>query len=205
VVDENPSNLSAVTALATIYRNAERYDDVIGVLNESIEAGSDIASAEWRLYYLRGVAYERLGEWEASDADFLSALELSPDQPDVLNYLGYSWIDRGVNFAEGLDLIERAVSQRPDSGYIIDSLGWAHYQLGNYQEAVAALERAAMIEVSHPVVLDHLGDAYWQVGRRREAMYQWSHALESDPDDALRAEIEVKLVNGLPENDAGNK
>ncbi|MCW5695874.1 MAG: tetratricopeptide repeat protein [Bauldia sp.] len=201
VVAENPSSLSAVTALATIYRNADRYDDMIGVLTPAIESGPDIAAAAWRLRYLRGIAYERSGRWELAEADFLAALDLVPDQPDVLNYLGYSWIDRGENFEEGLALIERAVAQRPDAGYIIDSLGWAHYQLGNYQEAVAALERAARIEVSHPVVLDHLGDAYWQAGRRREAMYQWAHALESDPDDDLRAQVEEKLRSGLPENE----
>lgn len=199
IVAADPRNLPATLALASVYSGTDNYPAMLTVLDDGIAALAEPTADHWRLFYLRGIASQETGDWQAAEADFLRALELSPDQPDVLNYLGYTWIDRRVNLTEALDLIERAVSQRPDSGYIIDSLGWAYYRLGNFEEAATALERAVALEPSHPVLLDHLGDAYWRVGRRREAVFAWNHALDFDPAPELQAAIEEKLLSGLPE------
>jgi Flp pilus assembly protein TadD len=135
-----------------------------------------------------------------AEADLKKALGLFPEQPHVLNYLGYSWIDQGVNLDDGMRMIKRAVEQRADDGYIVDSLGWAHYRLGNVEEAVKQLERAVELKPEDPTINDHLGDAYWRVGRMLEARFQWSHArdLKPEPDDLVK--IEEKLKFGLPDD-----
>ena len=121
-----------------------------------------------------------------------------PDQPLVLNYLGYSWVDQGVHLDEGMDMIRRAVEQRPDDGYIVDSLGWAYFRTGNYDEAVKNLERAVELKPDDPTINDHLGDAYWRVGRTLEAHFQWSHAKDLKPEPEDLPKIEAKLKDGLP-------
>jgi Flp pilus assembly protein TadD len=131
-------------------------------------------------------------------------LDLYPDHPAVLNYLGYSWIDQGINVEEGLDMIERAVAQRANDGNIVDSLGWAYYRLGDYEEAVIHLERAVQLLPSEAVINDHLGDAYWKVGRYFEARYQWGHALTLEPEEDLRATVEEKLEKGLDAVDSAS-
>jgi tetratricopeptide (TPR) repeat protein len=128
------------------------------------------------------------------------ALELYPEQPHVLNYLGYSWIDQGVHLDDGMSMIKRSVEQRPDDGYIVDSLGWAYYRLGNYDEAVKNLERAVELKPEDPTINDHLGDAYWRVGRGLEARFQWSHARDLKPEPEDLAKIEQKLKTGLPDD-----
>ena len=137
-----------------------------------------------------------------TEADMKKALELFPDQPHVLNYLGYSWIDQGINLDAGMDMIRRAVEQRPDDGYIVDSLGWAYYRLGKYEDAAKHLERAVELKPDDPTINDHLGDAYWHIGRELEAQFQWSHArdLKPEPDDLKQ--IEEKLRSGLPQDKA---
>ena len=117
------------------------------------------------IYYFRGICFERAKQWAKAEADFKTSLELIPDQPHVLNYLGYSWIDQGINLDEGMRMIKRSVEQRADDGYIVDSLGWAYYRLGNMDEAVKQLERAVELKPEDPTINDHLGDAYWRVGR----------------------------------------
>jgi Flp pilus assembly protein TadD len=156
----------------------------------------------WVYYYARGTSYERLKNWPPAEADLKKALELYPDQPLVLNYLGYSWIDQGIQLDEGMRLIERAVAVKPDDGYIVDSLGWAHYKRGNYAEAVRYLERAVELRPDDPVLNDHLGDALWKVGREREAKFQWdqSLSLKPEPDDALKTRR--KLEEGLVEKES---
>jgi tetratricopeptide (TPR) repeat protein len=131
------------------------------------------------------------------------ALDLLPDQPNVLNYLGYSWIDQGVNLDDGMKMIKRAVEQRPDDGYIVDSLGWAYFRIGNYDDAMKNLERAVELRPEDPTINDHLGDAYWRVGRKLEAKFQWAHArdLKPEPDDLPK--IEEKIANGLPDEPPG--
>ena len=163
------------------------------------DAAAKPSAANWSLYYVRGIAYERSKQWPKAEADLKKALELSPDQPLVMNYLGYSWIDQGINLEEGMKLIKRAVELKPDDGYIVDSLGWAYYRLGKLDDAVRELERAVELRPQDPVMNDHLGDAYWRVGRKLEARFQWSHAKDLKPEPAELPKIEAKLKDGLPD------
>ena len=142
---------------------------------------------------------ERLDAWPEAEADFRAALELNPDNPSVLNYLGYSMVDRGIteNYDEALGMIETAVAERPDSGAIVDSLAWVYYKLGRYQDAVGPMERAAELEPNDPIISDHLGDVYWMVGRETEARFQWRRAQSFDPDEETAARIRRKLEVGL--------
>ncbi len=182
----------AMRALADMYRNASRFSEAEPLYTQLIEQRPN----EWRSYFARGAARERLGRWPEAEADFQHALELSPDQPDVLNYLGYSWVDRGEHLQEGLAMIRRAAELRPMSGAIIDSLGWAYYRLGDYPQAAEWLEAAVRLEPADSTLNDHLGDVYWRLDRRIEARFQWQRALTLEPDnpEAIRAKIE----NGLP-------
>ena len=148
-------------------------------------------------FYFRGICYERDKQWSKAEADMKKALELYPEQPHVLNYLGYSWIDQGLNLDEGMSMIKRSVEQRPDDGYIVNSLGWAYFRLGNYDEAVENLERAVELKPVDPTINDHLGDAYWKVDRAPRGQFQWSHARDLKPDADELKTIEKKLKNGL--------
>ncbi|MBE1236625.1 tetratricopeptide repeat protein [Phaeovibrio sulfidiphilus] len=170
--------------------SAKAYTDAIGLIRRPSER-------HWVIYFGRGVCLERTGHWEAAEADFVHALELKPDQPLVLNYLGYSWVDRGVRLREARTLIERAVALRPKDGAIIDSLGWAHFRLGEYDQAVKVLEWAVREQPNDPTINDHLGDAYWMVGRTREAVFQWNRALALSADDDLSRTLRAKIAWGL--------
>ena len=153
----------------------------------------------WSVYYFRGIAFERAGRWENAEPDFRKALRFQPEQAAVLNYLGYSLIEKRLNLTEAFEMVEKAVGLRPNDGYIVDSLGWGHYQLGRYEEAAKLLERAAGLRPEDPVINDHLGDALWRVGRRLEAKFQWQYALDSNPTDSDAEKIRKKLIEGLPE------
>ena len=180
------------------------FAEAADVFTRTLRAIGDKPQTEdWQVFYNRGIAYERTDRWPEAEADFKKALELRPDQPLVLNYLGYSWIDKGMNLKEGMALIEKAVSLAPTDGYIVDSLGWAHYKLGEYGAAVEELERAVSLMPADPTSNDHLGDAYWQVGRRVEARFQWNHAKASKPEPDDLAKIEAKIEHGLVEENAG--
>jgi tetratricopeptide (TPR) repeat protein len=183
----------AERALADMYASLDRYDEAEPIYSALIAADE----SNWRLYFARGAARDQLGRWPEAEADLQRALALAPDQPDVLNYLGYTWVDRGENLQEGMRMIRRAVELRPDSGAIIDSLGWAHYRMGDYRQALLFLERAVELEPTSATLNDHLGDVYWRLGRRTEARFQWRRALTQEPDDA--SAIEAKLQHGLPE------
>ena len=203
IVAADPTDANAASTLADIYRSQGRFEDA-GVVLTNLIAGLDtFIDGDWQLFFGRGIAYERTEQWPLAEDDFRQALVLAPDQPDVLNYLGYSWIDRGENYLEAFEMIQSAVQQQPDSGHIVDSLGWAYYRLGNYDLAADTLERAVALVPYQPEILDHLGDAYWRVGRRLEAVYHWNHALFYDPDDDLAATIQEKIDNGLPELEEG--
>ena len=147
--------------------------------------------------YFRGICYERTKQWDLAVADFQRVLRYNPDDADALNYLGYTWVDRGENLNEAFDMIRKAVELDPQSGAIVDSLGWAHYKLGQYHKAKINLEDAVELSPSSATIIDHLGDVYWKLGRYREAGYQWERALEFDPTDEERAQIEIKLQKGL--------
>ena len=148
--------------------------------------------------------YERAKEWPKAEDDFKKALELFPDQPLVLNYLGYSWVDQGVKLDEAFKMLRRAVELRPNDGYIVDSLGWAHYKLGQYNEAAQTLERAVDLKPADPVLNDHLGDAYWHVNRKVEAQFQWNHARDMNPEPEDLPGILKKIQGGLPDANPEN-
>ena len=135
--------------------------------------------------------------WKAAEGDLQQALKLSPDEPQVLNYLGYSWVDQRRNISQAVAMLEKASALAPGDGYIIDSVGWAYYRLGRYAEAAKTLERAVLIVPGDPTINDHLGDAYWKVGRKLDARFQWSHALAFGAEGGDKKKIEKKLEVGL--------
>ncbi|MFN3312095.1 MAG: tetratricopeptide repeat protein [Hyphomonas sp.] len=183
--------------LVDLYLSLERFSDAEAVLTELFEADAAAGREDWRILFSRGAARERQSNWAEAEGDLRRAKQLRPESATVLNYLGYSWIDRGENLEEGFELIRRAVVLEPGSGHIVDSLGWAYYKLGDYGAAVDYLERAVELLPADPVLNDHLGDAYWRTGRRMEAGFQWRRALRLDPADSDRAEIEIKLGSPL--------
>ena len=194
-VAKNPSNIIALSTLADILRVNSLFEESIIVVNQLI---ANKPEPSWGDYFSRGVSLDRVGRWTEAEKDLKKAFEMNPNEPDVLNYLGYSWIERGENLEQAVELVKRAVAARPDSGAITDSLGWGYYKLGNFQLAVELLERAAQLDASDPDLNNHLGDAYWQVGRKIEAQFQWNRVLTLSPSDKLKAEVEAKLVSGLP-------
>jgi tetratricopeptide (TPR) repeat protein len=191
-------DIRAYLALGGVYSVQEKYREAADLYDRAVAQIENPTRAEWNVFYQRGIAYERLKEWPKAEPNFRKALELFPEQPQVLNYLGYSWVDMNMNLEEGLDMIRRAVDLRPSDGYIVDSLGWAYYRLGRYEDAVRELERAVGLMPNDPILNDHLGDAYWRVGRKLEASFQWNHAKAMDPEPQLLADVEKKLVEGLP-------
>jgi len=201
LIAKYPDDLEALTALGNVLRARKKYTEAIGVYDKAIALVKAPTRQHWTLFFFRGMSNERAKLWPAAEKDFRKSLELNADQPQVLNYLGYSWIDRGMNLDEGLVMIKKAVELRPKDGYIVDSLGWAYYKLGRHEEAVKELERAIELRPEDPTINDHLGDAYWKVGRELEARFQWSHArdLKPEPDDLVK--IEAKLKDGLKDED----
>jgi tetratricopeptide (TPR) repeat protein len=201
VIAQEPKDIEAVMALGNIERGRKKFADCSTTYSRGIEAMPAAAEKNaWVTYYYRGICEERSKQWNKAEADMRKALELQPEQPHVLNYLGYSWIDQGVNLDEGMKMIKRAVEQRPDDGYIVDSLGWAYYRIGNFEDAVKHLERAIDLKPEDPTINDHLGDAYWRVGRTLEAKFQWAHARDLKPEAEELPKIEAKIENGLPED-----
>ncbi len=198
IAGENPGDIRPLDALGTIMRGRKRFDEAIEYYNKAIAIiGSKVEKSHWTYYYARGTSYERVKKWSLAEADLQKAMQLAPDQPLVLNYLGYSWVDQNKNLKQGLSLIEKAVSLKPDDGYIVDSLGWAHYRLGNYKEAVKFLERAVELRPEDPVLNDHLGDGFWRVGRETEARFQWEQALTLKPEPEDAEKIRQKISKGL--------
>jgi tetratricopeptide (TPR) repeat protein len=189
-----PRDPTAQFTLADILRTSERDAEALEVLDR-IEKGD--GGKDWRVRYMRAMALDKVGRWSDAEAELKLALELAPDQPDVENYLGYSWIDRGDHVKDGMALVEKAVAARPNSGAMQDSLGWAHYRMGDFKAAVALLEKAVELEPADPDINDHLGDAYWRAGRKSEAGFQWNRVLTLSPDAKLKAAVEHKLHDGL--------
>nr|WP_306456387.1 tetratricopeptide repeat protein [Maliponia aquimaris] len=190
------------TTLGDYLRTQERYTDAVDAYTVAVSRYTEESDRQWFLYYARAIAYERQDLWDQAEADFRKALDLNPEQPQVLNYLGYSLVEQKVKLDEALDMIERAVAARPNSGYIVDSLGWVLYRLGRYEEAVPHMERAAELMPIDPIVNDHLGDVYWAVGRHREAEFMWKRALsfvdwEDASEEADPERIKRKIAVGL--------
>ena len=193
-------------ALGDMLRRAEKFDEAITAYTAALDLVAAPQEQHWVLFYTRGIAHERQKQWDQAEADFRKALALSPDQAQVLNYLGYGFIDMNRNLDEALAMIERAVELAPNTGYILDSLAWGYYRLGRYADALAPMEKASLMEPVDPIVTDHLGDVYWAVGRKLEARFQWRRALSFDPEekeaDRIRRKLEVGLDAVLAEEGA---
>jgi tetratricopeptide (TPR) repeat protein len=197
VVEDHPKDEDALAALGNLQRTRKQFAEAAETYTNALAESTKAPKAQWPLYYFRGISYERQKNWPQAEADFKHALELFPEQPLVLNYLGYSWVDQGMHLDEAFTMLHRAVELRPTDGYIVDSLGWANYRLGRYDEAVKELERAIDLKPSDPVINDHLGDAYWRIGRKLEAHFQWNHARDMNPEPDDLPRILGKIENGL--------
>lgn len=185
------------TSLGDALRRQSRFSEATEAYDAAIALLPEPQPNQWFLYYTRGITYEREGNWKAAEADFRFSLKLSPDQPLVLNYLGYGLVEKRIQLDEAQKMIEKAVELRPDDGYITDSLGWVLYRVGKFDEAVPYMERAVEQLPVDPIVNDHLGDVYWMVGRKLEAAFQWRRALSFAPEPADAERIRSKLEFGL--------
>jgi len=197
LIARDPDNFQAWSTKGSILYGREKWVEAADALSLALARVKVKKRQHWAVFYYRGMSNERAGRWSQAEPDFQMALKLRPAQPSVLNYLGYSWIDRGENLDEALEMVEQAAALRPRDGYIIDSVGWAYYKLGRYEEAVRRLERAVKLRPGDPTINDHLGDAYWKVGRKLEAGFQWAHARDSKPDKKQLEKILYKIKNGL--------
>ncbi|WP_254434794.1 tetratricopeptide repeat protein [Magnetospirillum sp. UT-4] len=193
---ERPADVDALVTKGDVLRRKKRFAEAATAYDAALARIGTPQRQHWPLLYSRAIAFERSKQWPKAEADFLKALELNPDQPDVLNYLGYSWVDMGLHLERARKMIEKAVELRPKDGAIVDSLGWALYRMGEYQAAVKHLERAVELKAEDPTVNDHLGDAYWQVGRSAEAMFQWRRAMSLDPEPEQIEPLKEKIRTG---------
>ncbi|RVH47180.1 tetratricopeptide repeat protein [Sinorhizobium meliloti] len=199
LIDVDPKNIRNYLAYGSVLSDAKNYKEMGELYDRAVAAIGPVPKrSDWTVFFQRGIAYERQKLWEKAEPNFRKALELNPDQPQVLNYLGYSWVDMNINLEDGLEMIRKAVELKPDDGYIVDSLGWAYFRMNRFDEAVTELERAAELMAGDATINDHLGDAYWRVGRKLEAVFQWNQALELKPEEAEIPKIKAKIENGLP-------
>ena len=213
LAENENTRLDALINLADLKREAENYEDAVQYYTQAIELGqaeakknkTDIEQVYWAVYFARGVCYERMGKWDEAEADLLTALKLNPEQPDTLNYLGYSWIEMGKNIEDGIKMVTKAYELKPEDSHILDSVGWGWYKLGNYENSLKFLEAAITQMPYDPTVNDHLGDVYWRLGRRTEAKYQWRRALDNKPDKKYVEPLKAKLENGLADDSAPHK
>ncbi|HMB76077.1 MAG TPA: tetratricopeptide repeat protein [Kiloniellaceae bacterium] len=194
-----PDQFEPLFRKGNLLRAQERFAEAVVAYDGAIERLGRLQPRHWALLYYRGIALERSKQWERAEADFLGALELEPEQPFVMNYLAYSWVEQHRNLDNAKSMLVRAVELRPNDGYIVDSLGWVYYRLGEYEAAVPQLERAVELRPQDPVINDHLGDALWRIGRRNEARFQWRRALSLEPEADQVPSIEGKLSSGLPD------
>ena len=197
LTQSHPEFRQAFRSLGDVLRNEERYEEAARAYTTAIDLAEQQNTVTWVLFHLRGMTYERLGLWDNAEPDFRRALSLEPDQPYVLNYLGYSLVEKQMKLDEALEMIKRAVQIESDSGYIVDSLGWVLFRLKRFDEAVGHLEKAASLMPVDPIINDHLGDSYWAVGRKREAHFQWQRALSFEPEAAEEERIRKKIEVGL--------
>lgn len=195
-----PTRFEPLYRLGSLMRSRERFAEAVSAYDRAAERLGKPDRRYWSLYYFRGIALERLSQWSRAEKDFLLALDLEPDQPFVLNYLAYSWVEKKLNLDKAKRMLARAVELRPDDGFIVDSLGWVYYRLGEYQKGVKFLERAVELKSQDPVINDHLGDVYWRVGRHQEARFQWRRALSLKPEPDTIPTIEGKIRDGLKDS-----
>ncbi len=192
-----PENFFLIAHLGDMYREREDFENALTYYQRAIALMETQGEEVWSLYFMRGICSERIDMWAEAEEDLQRALRLSKDDPAVLNYLGYSWIDQGVNLSQGLEMIKKAVEQEPDNGAYVDSLGWAYYRLNDFPQALVYLEKASLIEPVDPTITSHLGDVLWQLERKTEARYQWRKALAFEPDERLEAELTQKILTGI--------
>jgi len=197
LIAREPKNYDAIVTLGNLYRSNEDYANAARTYDDAIALIKEPLPGHWRVYYYDGIAHERMKQWDMAEKSFRRALELSPEEASVLNYLGYSMIEKKMNLPEAMDMVKKAVELKPNDGYIIDSLGWAYYQLGDYEQAVTHIERAVELLPADPIIAEHLGDAYWRVGRKLEAKFQWQHAKDNKPEPEDLKRIEDKIQNGM--------
>ncbi len=205
ITRENPGEAEPLIVMADLNRDRKDWEAAAEAYGAAIDNIGDVKSRLWSLLYARGIAYERMNKWKLAEADLQAALDLQPNHPQILNYLGYSWVDRGEKLDEAKALLIKAVSLRPRDGYIVDSLGWMYYRLKDYKNAALQLEKAVTLQPEDPTINDHLGDVYWRVGRESEARYQWQRALWLEPDAEQIPIIQEKLKSGLPAAKASEK
>jgi tetratricopeptide (TPR) repeat protein len=194
---DSPDDIEAWTALGDSYRSGEHWADAASAYDRAVKLIGKADKKDWPLFYARAIAEERSRRWDSAEQDLKTALTLSPDEPQVLNYLGYSWVDQGRNIPAALAMLEKARQLKPFDGYIVDSVGWAYFKLGRYDDAAKALEDAILLVPGDPTINDHLGDAFWRVGKRLDARFQWNHALAFGPDADEKSALEKKLKDGL--------
>jgi tetratricopeptide (TPR) repeat protein len=202
LVAAEPNDSEAWVALGDTYRSASKFAEAVDAYDHAEKAIAQLSKRDWPMLYARAMAKEKLKQLDESETDIQAALKLSPEQPELLNYLGYSWVDRNRNISQALTMLEKARALRPYDGYIVDSVGWAYYQLGRYEDAAKTLEAAVLLVPGDPTINDHLGDALWRAGRRIDARFQWNHALTFSDSDTDKAAIERKLKTGLGEKPA---
>ncbi len=199
VLAADSANYDAWLTKADFLRDRKRFTEAAEAYTRALSLIAKPDRNHALVYYFRGIAYERSAQWDKAEVDFRKSLALLPDQANVLNYLGYSMVDKRINLPEALQMIRKAVELKPNDGYIVDSLGWAHFQLREYEEAVKHLERAVELRPEDPIINEHLGDAYWRAGRRLEARFQWQHAKDNKPEQQDLEEIQRKLEQGMPD------
>jgi tetratricopeptide (TPR) repeat protein len=199
LIADDAKDVVALLAMGNIERNRKKFVECVQTFSSVIDLLPEKGPLNWTAYFYRGSCRERSRQFSLAEADLRKALELKPDEPNILNYLGYSLIDQGMKVDEALAMIQRAVAQMPDNGYVVDSLGWAYFRTGNYPEAEKHLRRAAELVPSDPSIRQHLGDVLWRLGRRSQARADWSAALQLKPEASEAADLEDRIRNGLPE------
>lgn len=187
------NDVTAWTALGDAYRADNKFPEAVQAYDQAIRALGTPRKKDWPLYYARAIARDRSKDWAGAEADLKQALAISPEEPQTLNYLGYSYVDKGTNIAEALKMLEKARSLKPYDGYIVDSVGWAYYKLGRYGDAAKTLGDAVLLVPGDPTINDHYGDALWKVGRKLDAQFQWNHALTFGAEADEKSKIEQKL------------
>lgn len=205
MAEERPERTDALVRLGDLWRAKVKmqgpfpeYAKAIAAYDRAVARLPQPQPQHWSLFFARGVAHERSGDWPKAELDMLKALELEPEQPSVLNYLGYSWADQRIHLDRALPMIRRAVELRPRDGYIVDSLGWVNFRLGHLDDALRYMEQAVELRPQDATINDHLGDVYWRVGRHAEARFQWERALRLEPEPDQVPLIRAKLDHGLP-------
>ncbi|MEQ1866166.1 MAG: tetratricopeptide repeat protein [Micropepsaceae bacterium] len=196
-LDGSAGDVEIHASIGDVLRSQEKYADAADAYSRAIALIGKPQDRHWTLFYTRGISYERSKRWADAERDLKFALTLKPEQPLVMNYLAYTWVEQNVNMAQALAMLKKAVELKPEDGFIIDSLGWAYYRMGDFQSAITQLEQAILLEPGEATINDHLGDAYWRVGRKIEAKFQWQHALTLKPEKTDEAKIRNKIEMGL--------